>query len=70
MREGTMHETRALSYAELDATSGELVLERETLALVNISNIVAVNIALAINAATINSTANAAADQLLAVDQF
>jgi hypothetical protein len=65
-----MHETCALSYAELDATSGELVPERETLALVNITNIVAVNIALAVNAATINSTANAAAGQLLAVGQF
>jgi hypothetical protein len=31
-----MHETCALSYAELDATPGELVPERETLALVNI----------------------------------
>jgi hypothetical protein len=65
-----MHETCALSYAELDATSGELVPERETLALVNITNIVAVNIALAINAATIGSTANAAAGQLVAVGQF
>ncbi|HZA77418.1 MAG TPA: hypothetical protein VE623_13635 [Acidimicrobiales bacterium] len=65
-----MHETCALSYAELDATPGELVPERETLALVNITNVVAVNIALAVNAATINSTANAAAGQLLAVGQF
>jgi hypothetical protein len=65
-----MHETCALSYAELDATSGELVPERETLALVNITNIVAVNIALAINAATIGSQANAAAGQLIAVGQF
>jgi hypothetical protein len=65
-----MHETYALSYAELDATSGELVPERETLALVNIGNVVAINIALAINAATINSAANAAAGQLIAVGQF
>jgi hypothetical protein len=65
-----MRETCALSYAELDATSGDLVPTRETLALVNISNIVAVNIALAVNAATINSTANAAAGQFLAVGQF
>jgi hypothetical protein len=65
-----MHETCALSYTELDATSGELLPERETLALVNITNIVAVNIALALNAATINSAATATAGQLIGVGQF
>jgi hypothetical protein len=65
-----MHETCALSYAELDATSGELIPERETLALVNIANVVGVNIALAFNVASINSSAQAAAGQLIAVGQF
>jgi hypothetical protein len=65
-----MHETCALSYAELDATSGELIPERETLALVNIANVVGVNIALAFNVASFKSSANAAAGQLIAVGQF
>jgi hypothetical protein len=65
-----MHETCALSFTELAATSGELVPERETLALVNIANVVGVNIALAINAATINSSAQAWANQMLGVSQF
>ncbi|HKA82682.1 MAG TPA: hypothetical protein VKD21_02390 [Acidimicrobiales bacterium] len=65
-----MHETCALSYAELDATSGELIPERETLALVNIANVVGVNIALAFNVASFKSSAHAAAGQLIAVGQF
>jgi hypothetical protein len=65
-----MHETCALSYTELDATSGELIPERETLALVNIANVVGVNIALAFNVASINSSAQATAGQLIAVGQF
>jgi hypothetical protein len=65
-----MHQARAFSDAELVATSGELIPERETLALVNITNIVAVNVALAVNAATINSTANAMAGQLIATGQY
>jgi hypothetical protein len=65
-----MHQTRAFSDAELVATCGEVIPDRETLALVNITNIVAVNVALAVNAATINSTANAVAGQYIATGQF
>jgi hypothetical protein len=65
-----MHETCALSYAELDAASGELIPERETLALVNIANVVGVNVALAFNVASFKSSAQATAGQLIAVGQF
>jgi hypothetical protein len=65
-----MHQTRAFSDAELVATCGEVIPDRETLALVNITNIVAVNVALAVNAATISSTANAVAGQYIATGQF
>jgi hypothetical protein len=65
-----MQEMRPISKAELLATDVELVPDRETLALVNLANLVSVNIALAVNAATINSQANAWAGQLVAVGQF
>lgn len=65
-----MQEMCAISEAELLATDGELVPQRETLALVNLANLVSVNIALAVNAATINSQANAWAGQLVAVGQL
>lgn len=64
-----MHETRPLTDAELVATTGDMVPQRETLALVNIANVVSVNVALAVNAATVNSTANATAGQLIAAVQ-
>ena len=44
---------------ELDQELGELMPRREALSLVNITNITAVNISLALNAATIGSTAAA-----------
>lgn len=65
-----MHQTRALSDAELVATCGEVVPDRETLALVNISNVVSVNVALALNAATVDSTADAVAGGLIATVQL
>lgn len=65
-----MHETQAVSDAELMAASGDLLHPRETLALLNLANVVSVNVALAINAATIRSTAGAAAGQFIAVGQF
>jgi hypothetical protein len=65
-----MQEMRAISEAELLATDGEVVAQRETLALVNLANLANVNIALAINAATIQSQANAWANQLVGVGQF
>jgi hypothetical protein len=65
-----MQEMRAISEAELLATAGEVVPQRETLALVNLANLVSVNIALAINAATIQSQANAWAGQVVGAGQF
>jgi|SwirhirootsSR2_FD_contig_41_698637_length_1215_multi_10_in_0_out_0_3 hypothetical protein len=43
----------------------ELLPARQTMALINVNPVIGVNIALAINAATINSTANAVAGQVL-----
>jgi len=48
---------------ELDQELGELMPRREALSLVNITNITAVNVSLALNAATIGSTAVAGATQ-------
>jgi hypothetical protein len=54
-----------LTMEDLALQHGELLPQRAALALVNIVNITAVNIALAINAATINSQANAFAGQAI-----
>jgi hypothetical protein len=62
-----MHEH--LSISELEATSVELLPPRETLALFNVANVTAVNLALAINAASFGSSAMASANQLVAVTQ-
>jgi len=58
-----------ISRTELADQSADLLPTREALALVNITNITAVNIAIAVNAATIGSTATAAALQQVAVFQ-
>jgi hypothetical protein len=56
--------------AELDAQAAVPLPRRETLtchfACVNVSNVVGVNLAIAVNAATVNSQANALAVQYLA----
>jgi hypothetical protein len=65
-----MQEMRAISEAELLATAGEVVPQRETLALVNLANLASVNIALAVNAATIQSQANAWANQFAGIGQL
>jgi hypothetical protein len=62
-----MHEH--LSISELEATSVELLPPRETLALFNVANVTAVNLAIAINAASIGSAALASANQMVAVSQ-
>ena len=49
----------AISMLELDRQSVEPLPDRETMALINIANITAVNIAIAVNAATIGSNAQA-----------
>jgi hypothetical protein len=50
---------------ELDAQTMELLPERETLWGINVVNVIGVNLAIAVNAATINSSAMAVANQQL-----
>ncbi len=58
------------SVAELDDQLVEVLPARETLFFnINISNIIAVNMAIAVNAASIGSVANALAVQQIAVGQ-
>ncbi|HET7725668.1 MAG TPA: hypothetical protein VFK68_13600 [Propionibacteriaceae bacterium] len=56
--------------AELDAATAQLLPTRETLSCyvgcVNVTNVVGVNLAIAVNAASINASANAIAAQYLA----
>ena len=61
--------TNVLSRAELEATTAELLPPRETLAWINVTNITAVNIAIAINAASVGAVANAVALQGIYVGQ-
>jgi hypothetical protein len=58
-----------LTLAELDQHEVSLLEPRETLALVNFANVSATNLALAINAATFQSQANAVAGQAIFVIQ-
>jgi hypothetical protein len=58
-----------ISSTELADQSVDMLPTREALALVNFTNITAINIAIAVNAATIGSTAAAAALQNVAVYQ-
>jgi hypothetical protein len=58
-----------IGFDELDSQHGELLPDRDTLCYVgcvNLTNVVGVNLAISINAATINSQANALAMQYLA----
>jgi hypothetical protein len=58
-----------IDFADLDAESATPLPRRETLscqfACINVTNVVGVNLAIAVNAATINSEANALAMQYL-----
>jgi hypothetical protein len=67
-RRSAMHEI--VSMSELEATSVELLPSRETLAWLNIANVTAVNLAIAVNAASFGSAAVASANQTVAVIQF
>ena len=61
-----MRTSSLLCPAELDAESAELLPRRETLFLdfnINVAPVIGVNLALALNAATIGSTAQAGAWQ-------
>ena len=62
-----MKDYPVLRYEELDAQTVALLPQRETLWSVNVVNVIGVNVAIAINAATINSSASAFAGQQLAV---
>ncbi|MFP5336101.1 MAG: hypothetical protein ACLGIV_12410 [Actinomycetes bacterium] len=65
-----MSRTDTLTLPELDAQGVELVPRRETLLLdVNVAPVVGVNVAIAVNAATIGSTAQAFALQTILVSQ-
>ena len=54
---------------ELEEAYGELLPDRETLAWLNIANVTAVNLAIAVNAASFGSAAVASATQTVAVWQ-
>ena len=58
-----------ISRTEVANQSVDLLPAREALALVNITNITAINLAIAVNTAPIGSTASAAALQHVAVFQ-
>ena len=58
-----------ISVAELEATTVELLPSRETLAWLNVANVTAVNLAIAVNAGTFGSYACASANQLIGVSQ-
>jgi hypothetical protein len=65
-----MHDADVISVMELEATGGEVLPTRETLALFNIVNITAVNLAIAINVGGPGSSALAIAQQHIAVGQI
>jgi hypothetical protein len=58
-----------LTLEELELHEVELLEPRETLAFVNFANVSATNLALALNAATIKSSATAVAGQAIFVAQ-
>jgi hypothetical protein len=67
-----MHDLPALALDELQAESAQLLPRRETLcqfACVNVANVVGVNLAIAVNAATIGADAGAVAQQYLGAVQ-
>ena len=61
--------THALAISELVCEEIEPLPSRETLALFNIANVTATNLALALNAATLKSSATAIAGQAIFVVQ-
>jgi hypothetical protein len=63
----------ALGLDEIDAEPMELLPRRETLcqfACTNLVNVVGVNVSIAVNAATINSSAHALAMQYISAAQY
>jgi hypothetical protein len=67
-----MQDLPALALDELQSESAQLLPRRETLcqfACVNVANVVGVNLAIAVNAATIGADAGAVAQQYLGAVQ-
>ncbi|MEU8224176.1 hypothetical protein [Kribbella sp. NPDC048915] len=64
-----MTELGTISRTEVASQSAELLPAREALALVNFTNITAVNVAIAVNAASVGSTAAANAMQYIVAYQ-
>ena len=58
-----------LTVEELESTEGELLPERSEMALINFNLVIPVNVGLAANVLTINSSASAWAGQWVAVNQ-
>jgi hypothetical protein len=65
-----MNISRHVESEDLDREQAVLLPDREALALINITNIAAINLALAVNAATIGSSAAAVAMQGAFSTQF
>lgn len=61
--------SHALAISDLEYEEIELLPSRETLALFNLANVTATNLALAINAGTVGSSATALAGQAIFVVQ-
>lgn len=61
--------TYALAMSDLVSEEIELLPSRETLAFINVANVTATNLALALNAASFGSSANALAGQAIFVVQ-
>ncbi len=59
----------AFTLEELELQQGELLPDREAMALLNVTNITGVNLALALNAASYQSSAVATAGQSISVWQ-
>jgi len=67
-----MHDLPAIRLDELESETAQLLPRRETLcqfACTNVANVVGVNIAIAVNAASISSSANVLAQQALSAAQ-
>jgi hypothetical protein len=57
------------TFEELELQHGELLPDREAMALVNVANVTGVNLALALNTASFQSAAYASAGQYISVWQ-
>lgn len=60
-----MNQRQEIGFAELDAQTLELLPAKETLFAINVSPVIGVNISMALNAASIGTTANSFAGQQL-----